>query len=494
MMSAGIRAVAAALLAVACVLAAPLAAWAHDLPDGALDLTAKPRFALLSARSSSPTGQWVTVHSYQWGNHYQNAQYLLSPTPNPDGSVHVTVATTLWSTDGTTVKWTSTKTIYDNGAQAAFIGADYRTGTWMQQFAEFDVRGGGAHHITSRETPYGTTTLKVGWDFYVHVPYTISASATSGGSISPSGNVLVDAGGSQKYAIAPFEGYRIKDVKVDGASIGKVSSYTFANVNAGHSIAAEFEAILVHTVTFKDGITGETLKTESVQEGNAATAPDPGSHEGWTFVGWDAGFDSVEDSIDVTSQWERVTFRVRFLGKDGSVIEEQQVAWGDPATPPEAPPVDQWTFSGWDKDFSSVTEAMDVRALYDPVISVRVPTKLACAIMADGTVVAPGGYRIENLSPVAVSLSSVAVANRSDYRECGFAVSRATGGEVVLCEAGMAQAVAEDALTIGANAASEELVWSFGPVVGQTAQELLFAALVGEAPLCDVSFTFRRAS
>ncbi len=67
----------------------------------------------------------MTVHSYQWGNHYQNAQYKLSPTPNPDGSVHVTVATTLWSTDGTIVKWTSTKTIYDNGVQVAFIGADY---------------------------------------------------------------------------------------------------------------------------------------------------------------------------------------------------------------------------------------------------------------------------------------------------------------------------------------------------------------------------------
>ena len=81
MMSAGIRAVAAALLAVACVLAAPLAAWAHDLPDGALDLTAKPRFALLSARSSSPTGQWVTVHSYQWGNHYRTRSTCFRPRP-----------------------------------------------------------------------------------------------------------------------------------------------------------------------------------------------------------------------------------------------------------------------------------------------------------------------------------------------------------------------------------------------------------------------------
>ncbi len=187
-------------------------------------------------------------------------------------------------------------------------------------------------------------------------------------------------------------------------------------------------------------------------------------------------------------------FRVRFLDRGGNVIEEQQVAWGDPATPPEAPPVDQWTFSGWDKDFSSVTEAIDVRALYDPVISVRVPTKLACAIMADGTVVAPGGYRIENLSPVAVSLCSVAVAV---VRAIGHASSTFCGRRgATSCSARAAwpRPLREEALTIGANAASEELVWSFGPIAGPAAQGLLLAALAGETVLCDVAFTFRRAT
>ena len=83
--------------------------------------------------------------------------------------------------------------------------------------------------------------------------------------------------------MTPAEGHRIRDVKVDGKSVGKVSSYAFANVNAGHAIAAEFEAIPVHAVTFADGITGEVLKTERVLEGSSATAPDPGCHEGWVF-------------------------------------------------------------------------------------------------------------------------------------------------------------------------------------------------------------------
>ncbi len=72
--------------------------------------------------------------------------------------------------------------------------------------------------------------------------YTITASAGSGGSISPSGTVKVNSGASQAFTIAPGTGYSITDVKVDGASVGAVSTYTFSNVVAAHTIAASFSA------------------------------------------------------------------------------------------------------------------------------------------------------------------------------------------------------------------------------------------------------------
>jgi hypothetical protein len=70
--------------------------------------------------------------------------------------------------------------------------------------------------------------------------YAITASAGTGGSITPSGSLSVDQGGSQSFTIAASAGYIIKDVTVDGVSKGAITSYTFSNVQAGHSISAGF--------------------------------------------------------------------------------------------------------------------------------------------------------------------------------------------------------------------------------------------------------------
>jgi len=73
--------------------------------------------------------------------------------------------------------------------------------------------------------------------------YTIVASAGPGGTISPSGNVPVAVGASQMFTIAPEGGYDIENVLVDGSPIGLVSSYTFSEVIADHTIAASFVSL-----------------------------------------------------------------------------------------------------------------------------------------------------------------------------------------------------------------------------------------------------------
>jgi hypothetical protein len=92
---------------------------------------------------------------------------------------------------------------------------------------------------------YGTGTNKSdGGVFYtttITASYNISASSTSGGSISPSGTVSVKKGESQTFAITPSAGYEIKSVTVDGVNKGAITSYTFSNVTATHQISAVFE-------------------------------------------------------------------------------------------------------------------------------------------------------------------------------------------------------------------------------------------------------------
>jgi hypothetical protein len=70
--------------------------------------------------------------------------------------------------------------------------------------------------------------------------YTITATAGANGRISPSGSVAVALGTSKTFTITPSKNYTIQNVTVDGASVGAVSSYTFSNVTANHTIRATF--------------------------------------------------------------------------------------------------------------------------------------------------------------------------------------------------------------------------------------------------------------
>ena len=68
----------------------------------------------------------------------------------------------------------------------------------------------------------------------------ISAQATAGGSMTPSGKLRVMEGDTPSFTITPREGYRLQDVLVDGRSVGAVTTYRFAPVTASHTISARF--------------------------------------------------------------------------------------------------------------------------------------------------------------------------------------------------------------------------------------------------------------
>src|SRR5439155_2970915 len=55
------------------------------------------------------------------------------------------------------------------------------------------------------------------------IAYTITASAGSNGSISPSGAVTVNSGASQSFTITPAANYHVADVLVDGSSVGAMA-------------------------------------------------------------------------------------------------------------------------------------------------------------------------------------------------------------------------------------------------------------------------------
>ncbi|MCI6028471.1 MAG: InlB B-repeat-containing protein, partial [Clostridiales bacterium] len=70
------------------------------------------------------------------------------------------------------------------------------------------------------------------------------------------------------------------------------------------------EPIQEHTVTFVDGLTGETINTQIVVAGEDAVAPEAPVHEGYTFVEWDTDFTNVQSDLTVTAVYEIIKYNV----------------------------------------------------------------------------------------------------------------------------------------------------------------------------------------
>ena len=108
---------------------------------------------------------------------------------------------------------------------------------------------------------------------------TITASAGPNGSIGPDGVVLVRRTANQAFTITPNPGYGVADVVVDGTThLGAVTTYTFTNVTADHTISATFVAVAAnHTITASAGTGG------SISPSGAVTVAD-GANQSFTIT------------------------------------------------------------------------------------------------------------------------------------------------------------------------------------------------------------------
>jgi hypothetical protein len=96
--------------------------------------------------------------------------------------------------------------------------------------------------------------------------YTITASSDVNGTISASGTTTVNSGANQSYTFSPVSGYKISNVLVDGTSQGAITSYTFSNVVADHTISVVFEKISTTTPTYVPQKSAEQIAAEAAAQ------------------------------------------------------------------------------------------------------------------------------------------------------------------------------------------------------------------------------------
>lgn len=121
-----------------------------------------------------------------------------------------------------------------------------------------------------------------------------------------------------------------------------------------------------YTVTFMDGEKVLAAFT-NVPHGETVTAPEVPKKDGKTFSKWDKDFSKVTSDLTINAVYDVDTFTVTF--KDGEkVLETQTVEYEAAATAPDTArlsPPEGMHFAKWDKDFSKVTESIEVSAVYE---------------------------------------------------------------------------------------------------------------------------------
>ena len=151
--------------------------------------------------------------------------------------------------------------------------------------------------------------------------------------------------------------------KKDGKTFSKWDK-DFSKVTSDLTINAVYD-VDTFTVTFKDG--EKVLETQTVEYEAAATAPDTARlspPEGMHFAKWDKDFSKVTEDIEVSAVYELNEYTVIFKNGE-TTLKTEMVEHGSAATPPNVVDTPTEKFVGWDKSFDNVTSDIIVNAKWE---------------------------------------------------------------------------------------------------------------------------------
>ncbi|MEQ1833800.1 MAG: Ig-like domain-containing protein, partial [Candidatus Eisenbacteria bacterium] len=259
--------------------------WA-EVADSVLFLNA----TLWATRRAAPVGDLVaptvTLTSPNGGEDWKaGSSHAITWTASDN--VGVTAVDLAWSADGGT---TFPNAIASNLANSG-------TFNWTVP----DVPGNNVRvRATARDAATNSSADASNASFTIS-RWLVTASAGSGGSVSPNGTTSIAQGGSVTITITPAAHFLISSVVVDGVSAGTPTSVSFTNITANHTVVASFagEQFQLTTGTVGGGViykspfspTGFYGFGSNVQL-TAASAP------GWSFTGWSG---DASGSVNPTS-------------------------------------------------------------------------------------------------------------------------------------------------------------------------------------------------
>jgi hypothetical protein len=241
------------------------------------------------------------------------------PTTNTDG-------TPLTNLAGYKIYYGTTSGSYTNTIDAGNVTASVVTDlvdglAYYFAVTAYNSAGGESSFSNeiSKTTPVPQFTLKT---------FTITE---NGGSITPAGVTMVNFGANQTVTVAPSAGYHVATVLVDGVSTGAITTYTFTNITADHSIEVIF-AINTYTITTEAGTGGAISPSGALSAncgGNATFSITPNT--GYTTT--DVKVDGVSRGAVTTYTFSNITTSHIISAIFGALPLSSSLTCPDPGVP-----------------------------------------------------------------------------------------------------------------------------------------------------------------
>ena len=128
----------------------------------------------------------------------------------------------------------------------------------------------------------------------------------------------------------------------------------------------ETEKPLTYTVKYLD-YDGTVVSTQNVQPRSSSVPPSAPMRSGYIFVGWSHNGNNITADTTIKAKYKKSDsklYTVTFVDRENNVISSQKVAFGESANPPQAPEIKGYRFDRWLGNYTAVSNNMLVKAKY----------------------------------------------------------------------------------------------------------------------------------
>lgn len=147
--------------------------------------------------------------------------------------------------------------------------------------------------------------------------------------------------------------------------LGGTEEASLDNITENKSVYAKYTTGKRNfVVTFLDW-DGSVIEEQSIAYGESAIKPKDPYRESYRFIGWDndSAYSNITSDVIVNAMYIQ-QFVVEFLDYDDSVIDIQLVDIGESAVEPQAPTINNYRFTGWSVEFTNISDNLTVKAEY----------------------------------------------------------------------------------------------------------------------------------